>query len=301
MSFWGAIEAGGTKFVCAIADDDGKILDEVSFPTTTYRQTLQQVLDYLDQHHTQKALAGVGISSFGPIDLVRTSPTYGYITSTPKVGWKDVDLVGPIYEKFRVPIGFDTDVNGAALAEYRWGAAQGLDTVVYITVGTGIGGGGLINGKPMHGLIHPEMGHMLIPQDVSRDDFEGICSFHKNCLEGLASGPAIKARWGTAGQALAPDHPAWALEAHYLSYGLVNIILCLSPQKIILGGGVMKQKQLFPFIRKNVLCLLNNYVSAQEILVHPDEYIVPTGLGIRSGVMGGVALAQQEAAAQSGD
>jgi fructokinase len=189
------------------------------------------------------------VASFGPLDLNPRSPTYGCITSTPKPGWSDVDLVRPIRQAFNVPIGFDTDVNAAALAEWRWGAAQGLQSFVYLTIGTGIGGGGLINGQRMHGLIHPEMGHLRIPHDLAGDPFPGACPFHGDCLEGLASGPAFIARWGQPAETLPDDHPAWRLEAQYLSLALVNIICTLSPQRLILGGGVMQRQRLFPLIQ----------------------------------------------------
>jgi fructokinase len=226
------------------------------------------------------------------------SRTFGYITTTPKPGWANVDIVGPIRQAFDIPVGFDTDVNGAALGEHRWGVAQGLDTSVYLTVGTGIGGGGMINGKLMHGLVHPEMGHMPIPHDLHQDPFAGSCPFHGDCLEGLASGPALEARWGQRAETMPPEHPAWELEAKYLALAVVSLICTLSPQRIILGGGVMQQAHLFPLIRHQVQQLLNNYVNAPAILEHVDEYIVPPGLGHRAGVKGAIALAQQAAGFQ---
>jgi fructokinase len=289
MSLWGGIEAGGTKFVCAVAGDDGEILDETTFSTTTPDQTIGQAIEFLQQ---QGDLAAIGISCFGPVDLMPCSPTYGYITTTPKAGWANADIVGRVRRAFDVPVGFDTDVNGAALGEYRWGAAQGLDTFVYLTIGTGIGGGGMVNGKLIHGLVHPEMGHMRLPHDLSRDPFAGVCPFHSDCLEGLATGPAVEARWGQRGETLSTDHPAWALEAHYIALGIVNLVCILSPQRVILGGGVMQQTQLFPMIRSEVQQLLNGYVKAEAILERVDEYIVPPGLGTRAGVKGAIALAQ---------
>ena len=229
------------------------------------------------------------------MDLTPGSPTYGYITTTPKPGWGHVDIVGRVQQAFDVPVGFDTDVNGAALGEYRWGAAQGLDTFVYLTIGTGIGGGGMINGELVHGLLHPEMGHMRLPHDAERDPFPGVCPFHGDCLEGMASGPAIEARWGQRGETLPPDHPAWDLEAHYLALGVVNLACVLSPQRVILGGGVMHQAHLFPLIRSEVQRLLNGYLKAPEIVDRVDEYIVSPGLGKRAGIKGAIALAQQAA------
>jgi fructokinase len=189
-----------------------------------------------------------------------------------------------------VPVGFDTDVNAAALGEWQWGAAQGLGNFIYLTVGTGIGGGGMAGGRLIHGLVHPEMGHIPVPHDHDRDPFPGRCPFHADCLEGLAAGPALEERWGRPAETLPGDHPAWALEAHYLALGLMAYICILSPQRIILGGGVMQQKQLFPLIRQEVQQLLNGYVQSPAIVEKIDEYIVPPGLGDKAGVLGSLAL-----------
>ena len=233
----------------------------------------------------------MGIASFGPIDVNPASPRFGHITSTPKSGWQNVDLVGPVRRAFSLPVAFDTDVNAAALGERRWGAAQGLETFVYLTVGTGIGGGGMAEGRLMHGVLHPEMGHMRIPHDRQADPFSGACPFHGDCWEGLAAGPAIEARWGGKGQGLPLDHPAWQLEAQYLALGVTNLICTVSPQRIILGGGVMRQSALFPLIRRKTLELLNAYVRVPEIIERIDEYIVPAQLGENAGVLGAIALA----------
>jgi fructokinase len=227
------------------------------------------------------------------------APYFGHITTTPKQGWHNADIVGPLQAALRLPVGFDTDVNGAALGEYRWGAAQGLDTVVYLTVGTGLGGGGLVGGKLIHGLLHPEMGHMLLRRDPAVDPFPGFCVYHGDCFEGLVCGPAIAARWGKPAHELAPDHPAWDLEADYLAQGLVNIILVLSPQRILLGGGVMDQAHLFPRIHRKVQEKLNGYIQKPEILEQIEQYIVPPGLGGRAGVLGAIALAEAAAGAPS--
>jgi fructokinase len=238
-------------------------------------------------------LAAIGIASFGPVDPNPASPTYGYVTTTPKPGWTDTDFRGIVGRALDRPVGFDTDVNGAALGEARWGAAQGLDTFVYLTIGTGLGGGGLVNGRPIHGLMHPEMGHIRVPHDREADPFPGICPYHGDCLEGLTCGPAIEARWGQPAPTLAPDHPAWKLEAHYLALGLVNFIATLSPQRIVMGGGVMHQAQLFPLIQQEVQALLNEYIRAPQILEQIEAYIVPPGLGNLAGVLGAIALAEQ--------
>lgn len=291
-TLYGGIEAGGTKFVCAIGSGPEDIREEVQFPTTTPTETLAQVLEYLRAQHAQSPLHGIGIASFGPVDAKPDSPGFGRITTTPKSGWGNTELVAPIRDALQIPVGFDTDVNGAALGEHRWGAAQGLDTFVYLTVGTGIGGGAMVNGELLHGLMHPEMGHMLIPHDWDADPYAGNCVYHGDCLEGLASGPAIEQRWGFSPRELPAGHPSWHLEAHYLALALVNIVCILSPQRIILGGGVMKQTHLFAKIREKMQTLLNGYIQQPEILENLGEYIVPPQLGNRAGVLGAIALAQ---------
>ena len=285
---YGGIEAGGTKFVCAVgtAPDDVR---ETRFPTTTPDESINRAIAFFRE---QPRITAIGIASFGPIDLHPDSPTFGYITTTPKPGWANTDLAGAIKRALGVSIGFDTDVNVAALGEQRWGAAQGLDTFIYLTIGTGIGGGGLSSGKLLHGLIHPEMGHIRLPHDLARDPFPGACPYHGDCLEGLASGPALEKRWGARAETLPPDHPAWKLEARYLALAVVNFICTLSPQRIILGGGVMEQAQLFPLIRREVQQLLNGYVQSPMIIENIDAYIVPPGLGKRAGVLGAIALAE---------
>jgi fructokinase len=295
MPLWGGIEAGGTKFVCAVGTGPDDLRAEVRFPTTMPEVSIGRAIEFFQQQHEKEPLAAVGIASFGPVDPNPDSSTFGYITTTPKPGWAHTDFAGTIRRALGVPVGFDTDVNVAALGERRWGAAQGLDTFVYLTIGTGIGGGGMVNGKLIHGLVHPEMGHIRIPHDWDRDPYAGACPYHGDCLEGLATGPALEARWGQRGETLPADHPAWELEAGYLALGLVNIICILSPERIIMGGGVMEQRQLFPLVRGRVRELLNGYLQAPAILDQIDGYIVPPGLGNRPGVLGAIALAQQTA------
>jgi fructokinase len=298
MPLWGGIEAGGTKFVCAVGTGPDNLRAEVRFPTTTPEETFGRAIRFFQQQE-KGPLTAIGIASFGPVDLNPDSPTFGYITDTPKPGWAHTDFAGRIRRALGVPVGFDTDVNVAALGEYRWGAAQGLDTFIYLTIGTGIGGGGMVNGKLIHGLVHPEMGHIRIPHDRGRDPYVGSCPYHGDCLEGLAAGPALEERWGQRGETLPADHPAWPLEADYLAFGLVNIICVLSPQRIIIGGGVMQQPQLFPLVRRRVQELLNNYLPVPAILDHIDDYIVPPGLGDRAGVLGAMALAEHTAVTTS--
>ncbi|MGA4718449.1 ROK family protein [Fictibacillus nanhaiensis] len=284
----GAIEAGGTKFVCGIGNKDGEVLERISIPTTTPEETMRLVVDYFKE----KNVDALGVGSFGPVDLDVSSPTYGYITSTPKKHWNQYDLVGELKKHFHVPIGFDTDVNAAALGESLWGAAKGLDSCLYMTVGTGIGVGAVSEGKLVHGMLHPEMGHILVRRHVE-DHFVGSCPFHGDCLEGMASGPAIEARWGKKGVELASDSRVWELEAYYLAQALVNYILVLSPKRIVIGGGVMKQEHLFPLVRNGVVQLLNGYIQHKNVEDYIDTYIVPPALGDNAGLCGALALARQ--------
>ncbi len=289
------IEAGGTKFVILVGTGPDDIRAQTRIPTTTPAETLGRTLAFLQQAQTQHGpLAAIGIGSFGPLDPHPDSPTYGYITTTPNPGWAHTDFVGALRHPFpHIPISFDTDVNAAAWGEWRWGAAQGLDTFIYLTIGTGIGGGGMVRGRLMHGLIHPEMGHIPLARDPHQDPFPGICPFHRDCLEGLASGPAIESRWHQPAPTLPPDHPAWELEAHYLAQALHTFICTFSPQRIILGGGVMQQTHLFPRIRHRVQTSLNGYIQHPSILHHIDDYIVPPALGQQAGAFGALALAAE--------
>ena len=295
MPLFGGIEAGGTKFVCTVGTGPDDLRDETRYPTATPRETLGRAIRFFQTHQRSEPLAAVGIASFGPVDPDPTSATFGYVTTTPKEGWAHTDFAGALERALGVPVGFDTDVNGAALAEHRWGAAQGLDTFIYLTIGTGIGGGGMMNGRLMHGLIHPEMGHIPVPHDRESDPFLGACPFHRECLEGLAAGPAMEQRWGRRAEELPLEHPAWSLEAHYLALGLATFIYTLSPQRIIMGGGVMQQEHLFPLIREEVQQILRGYIQSPAILEEIDRYIVPPGLGNRAGVLGAIALAQDAA------
>lgn len=289
---FGGIEAGGTKFVCAIGSGPEDIRAEIRFATTTPDETIGQTIAFLKQYHAVTPLQAIGIANFGPVDLNPASPTYGFITKTPKPGWSDIDMVGAISKALNIPIGFETDVNGALLGEFRWGAAQGIDNSIYLTIGTGIGGGAMAGGKLIHGLVHPEMGHMHLPHNYEIDPFPGWCPFHGDCFEGLAAGPAIEKRWGQKAETLPPDHPAWDLEAEYIAQALHVLICTLSPQRILLGGGIMNQTHLFPLVRKKVKDSLNGYVNDVAILEEIDAYIVPPGLGNQAGVLGAIALAE---------
>jgi fructokinase len=287
---YGGIEAGGTKWVCAVADHPAEPLKTETFPTTTPDETVRRAVRFFAENGP---VGAIGVGSFGPVDIRRSSPTRGTITTTPKPGWAGTDLAGALRSGLGVPIALDTDVNAAALGEWRWGAATGLDTFCYITVGTGIGGGAVVNGRILHGLLHPELGHMRIPHDRARDPFAGICPYHGDCLEGLASGEAIRQRWGQPGQQIA-DAAAWELEADYLAVALVNVICALSPERIILGGGVAKHPALLPQVRRRVREFLAGYLRAPE-LTDPDvtdRYVTAPGLGDCSGVIGATGLAQ---------
>ncbi|HVN04254.1 MAG TPA: ROK family protein [Bryobacteraceae bacterium] len=289
MPVYGGIECGGTKFVCATGDESGQLLARTEFPTTLPDETIGRAMAFFrEQPHE---LTSIGIGSFGPVDLNRASPRFGYVTSTPKNGWRDTDVAGAVRRATGLPVAFDTDVNTAALGEFRWGAARGLDTFIYLTIGTGLGGGGMVNGRLLHGLVHPEMGHIRVPHDRTADPFPGNCPFHGDCLEGLVAGPAVEARWGGRGETLPAGHPAWDLEAHYIALGLATWICTLSPERIILGGGVMRQAPLFGKIHDEVLTLLNDYIQAPEILECIHQYIVPPALGGNAGVLGAIALA----------
>jgi fructokinase len=295
--FVGGIEAGGTKFVCAVGTSPDDVRAETRFPTTTPEETIGRAVAFFREQEAKYGRpAAIGIASFGPLDPNPASPTFGYITSTPKPHWANADLAGAIRAALDVPVGFDTDVNIAGLGEWRWGAAQGLSSFIYLTIGTGIGGGVLIDGKPVHGLLHPELGHIPLPHDWTADPYKGRCPYHGDCLEGMAAGPAIGERWGRAAVELPPEHPAWELESHYLALALQAFILTLSPERIILGGGVMEQPQLFPLVRRKVVDYLNGYVQSPSILGDIDSYIVPPGLSNRAGVLGAFVQAQQVAA-----
>lgn len=292
MTLYGGIEAGGTKFVCAVGTGPADIRDRARFATTTPAETLGQVIAFFQRQ--PEPVAAVGIGAFGPLDLHPSSPTFGFVTSTPKPGWRQTDICGPIRAALGVPVIIDTDVNAAALGEQRWGAARDVESALYLTVGTGIGGGALVRGQPVHGLLHPEIGHVPVPHDRAADPFPGVCPYHGDCLEGLASGPALAARWGSPADALPPDHPAWDLEARYLALGLVINIYTFGPQRIILGGGVMQQAHLFPRIRARVQTLSAGYLQAPALQEGIDGYIVPPALRNDAGVLGALALAQAQ-------
>ncbi|MFD2615802.1 ROK family protein [Terrilactibacillus laevilacticus] len=284
----GAIEAGGTKFVCAVGNDKGEIFERMKVDTDHPDKTIPAVIEFFKTHQVDS----LGIASFGPVDVDKDSPTYGNITSTPKPGWKDYPFISHFENELNIPVGFTTDVNGAALGELTYGAAKGLDGCLYITVGTGIGAGAISNHQLVQGFSHPEMGHILVRRHPE-DHYEGHCPFHKDCLEGLAAGPAIEARWGKKGHLLTDHALAWEIEADYLAQALMQYILILAPKRIIMGGGVMKQERLFPLIREKVKDLLNGYVVFPQVAEQIDDYIVPPGLGDNAGITGALILAKE--------
>jgi len=281
----GAIEAGGTKFVCGIGNEHGEIEKRISFPTGKPEETLAQAIDFFKDENIE----AIGIGTFGPINIDKESEQYGYVTTTPKPGWSNYNFLGALKQEFDIPFGWDTDVNAAALGEATWGAAKGLDSCVYYTIGTGVGVGVYAEGSLVHGLIHPEGGHVLTRRHPE-DSFEGFCPYHGDCLEGMAAGPALEKRWKVKGSELASDHPAWAIEAFYIGQAVASTILLLSPKKVILGGGVMQQKQLLPLIHAEVQKNLNGYVSSAAVISQIDRYIATPGLGDNAGLCGSVAL-----------
>ncbi len=313
---FGGIEAGGTKFICGIGTSAGEILAETRISTTSPDETLANCVDFFEEQRLIFGnISAIGIASFGPLDPRLASAKYGHILSTPKESWSNANVILPFQEAFDVPVGFDTDVNGAALGEWRWGAAQELDNFIYLTIGTGIGGGAMVNGKLLHGLLHPEMGHIPISMrsesipnfaikpgskpSISSDKKDAlkkpfgspisVCPFHDDCFEGLASGPAIEKRWGLKAEVLDAEHPAWEAEASLIARALQSFICTFSPQRIVLGGGVMEQSQLFPLIRQKTLEELNGYIQLPPI----DEYIVPVALEGKAGILGAFLLAER--------
>ena len=289
---FGGIEAGGSKFLCAVGSGPDDLSESIRVPTSIPEETIARAVEFFQPYTQRGRLTAIGIASFGPVDVDATSSTFGYITSTPKPGWADTDLRGAVERGLEIPVAFDTDVNGSALGEHRWGAAMGLDSFIYLTVGTGIGGGAMVERRLIHGLTHPEMGHIRIPHDREADPFEGACPYHGDCLEGLAAGPAIRQRWGVPPEELPVHHPAWALEASYLALAVASLICTLSPERVIIGGGVMEQRHLLPTLRLRVQELLGGYVQSPMVLDEIDRFIVPPALGRMSGVLGAIAMAR---------
>ena len=286
MKYYGSLEAGGTKMVCAIGDEQGNILERISIPTLAPENTMPAILDFFKN----KNISALGIGCFGPVDLDKKSPTYGHITTTPKLAWRNYDIVGVCEKELGVPVGFDTDVNGSALGEATWGCTKDLDNSIYITVGTGIGVGVIIDRKPYHGMLHPEGGHIFLARHPQDPMERGVCPYHELCLEGLASGPSIQARWGKPGVELADRKEVWELEAYYLAQAICSYIMILSPERIIIGGGVAHQEQMMPLIHKEVLRQMGGYIAAKG-MQDLDNYIVLPSLNDDQGILGALKLA----------
>jgi fructokinase len=292
MKFYGGIETGGTKTVCIVASSPEQIIAEERIPTSGPMETIQKMIDFFLSKTENYQLAAIGIASFGPVDLEKSSPTFGFVTTTPKPGWKNVDLYGQINKALKIPVAFDTDVNAAAFGEQYWAPGEEKpDPFIYITVGTGIGVGVIINGTPLHGLIHAEAGHMMVPHDLQKDPFSGLCTYHGDCLEGLASGPAMEMRWGKRAEALPGDHPGWELESDYLAAAMINLIYTYSPRQIVMGGGVSLHSGLLDLVRRKVVQLNNDYFRSEKLHEDIHEYIRDPFLGSRSGTLGAIAMA----------
>lgn len=287
----GGIEAGGTRWTCAVGDGEGTVSDLEAFPTTTPEQTIERAVDFFGR---QGELDGLGVGAFGPVDLDRASPTWGRVTTTPKPGWADVDLGPALVAALGLPLGLDTDVGVAGIGEHRFGSGRDLELFCYVTVGTGIGAAVISGGRPLHGFMHPEFGHLRIPHDRARDPFGGACPFHGDCLEGLASGAALRSRWG-AGAEYQEDEGAWRLEAEYLALGLLNLVYSASPQRLVVGGGVASRPGLLDAVRDEMTRLAGGYAGIPDSAEAMESFVVAPGLGARSGVQGSLVLAREAA------
>ena len=288
----GGVETGGTWTVCALGTGPGELVARERLPTTDPGQTLERIVSFFQAHERPSA---IGVGSFGPVDLNPGSPYWGEVTTTPKPGWQHTPVATVIGERLGLPVAFDTDVAAAAIGEHRWGAGRGAESVCYLTAGTGIGAGLLVGGRPWHGLIHPEPGHAAIPHDRDADPFSGVCPAHGDCFEGLASGPALAARWGRPPEELPADHPGWELEARYLAHGILNIVYVFSPHRVIAGGGVFEHPNLLKMVRVQVPELIAGYLKTPLLLDKIDRYLVPPQLGDDAGVLGAIAMAERVA------
>jgi fructokinase len=292
----GAIEGGGTKFVCAVGHSPDRILENLVLPTRDPESTLQSVRHFFSAAEAKHgSIRAFGMASFGPLDLRRNSPTFGRVMATPKPGWSGTDLIGALRGQFSVPVAIAHDVAAAALAELTLGAGRDVKSVAYVTVGTGIGGGFAPTNCNGAQLLHPELGHLRVQRDPRDTDFKGVCPFHADCLEGLASGPAVVARWGAEMSRLEPAHPARAIIGNYLGQLAASIALMVSPERVILGGGVMSSGHLLPHIHNTARELLNGYIGPLNENGALERYICGAGLGNRAGLSGAMLLAAQAA------
>ncbi len=286
MKYYGSLEAGGTKMVCAIGDEQGNILERFTTPTLDPETTMPIMIDFFKD----KNLSALGVGCFGPVDLDKKSETYGCITTTPKLAWRNYPIVKAFQDALGIPVGFDTDVNAAALGEAVWGCTKGLENSIYITVGTGVGVGVIINGKPYHGMTHPEGGHIILRRREDDPMEHGVCPYHENCLEGLASGPALGKRWGKPGAELTEMKEVWDLEAYYLGQAICDYVMVLSPERIVLGGGVSHQEQLLPLVREEIKRQMGGYITAKG-MADLENYVVLPSLNDNQGILGGLKLA----------
>ena len=292
---YGALDVGGTRMICAVGNESGQIIDQISVLTATPDETMPQVIEYFKSKvdpslPEDERISALGISCFGPVDVRENSKTYGTILNTPKIAWRNYPMLKTLQEALDIPVALDIDVNCALLGEATWGAAKGLHDAVYIKIGFGIGVGAISGGNPIHGMLHPEGGHIRVSV-IPGDDYKGHCPSHGTCFEGMASGEAIEERWGKPGKQLADRPEVWELEAKYIAQAINTLIMTLSPQKIILGGSVMNQAQLFPLIRKYVLEYINDYIDTKE-LRNINSYITPVALNGNQAVMGAFKLAE---------
>ena len=295
MSLYAGVELGGTKTVVGLASGDGRLVARSTHPTRDPAETLADVADAVDRlTDANGPIDGIGIGAFGPVHVNPASPDYGRLGRTPKLAWVDCDLIGFFSDRFAMPIALDTDVAAAAHGEARWGAAQDAKSVVYITIGTGVGAGILIDGQSVHGVLHPEVGHIRVPR-AAGDQYAGGCPHHGDCLEGMVAGPAIIARWGAPLNELRSNHDAWRCVSHYLGHLVSNVILFVAPERIVLGGGVMSNSALYALVHSKVQSLLNGYVSVPEVLESLETLVVPPGLGSDAGVLGSAALVMPDA------
>jgi fructokinase len=287
---FGGVETGGTWCVCALGSGPHDLIRVERFRTERPNATIDRIVAFFAGGDQPEA---IGVGAFGPLDLDRGSPGWGSVTTTPKPGWGGVPLARRLQERLDLPVAIDTDVAASGIAEYRWGAGRGVRHLCYLTVGTGIGGALLADGRPHHGLIHPEPGHLRIPHDRGRDPFAGSCPRHGDCWEGLASGTAIAARWGHEGDELGPDHPGWELVAEYLAVGLASIVFVASPQRIVAGGGVLEQPGLLDRVRVRLRALVAGYLPTPLLEDEIERYLVAPELGDDAGVLGALALAER--------
>ncbi|MDO4549356.1 MAG: ROK family protein [Clostridia bacterium] len=286
----GALEAGGTKMVCSVGNENGEVHETITLPTDAPEKTLRQIIEYF----SAKGIQALGIAGFGPLDLDRRSKTYGYITTTPKAQWEYCALLPIFKNALGLPVGIDTDAGAAALAEFELGAGKDVRDLVYITVGNGIGGGVIANGQIVHGMVHPEYGHFIIKPHPLDPNPDGFCPYHISCLEGMAAGSTFEKRWGMSNAKLPEGHIGWEIEAYYLAQCCVAALLILSTQMIVLGGGVMNRDFLYDMARSETVELLNGYIANEKVVEHMDRIIVRPGLGNDSGVVGALILAAKE-------